>query len=171
MKTENLEVDFDLLTEGQLKAVAFLQFNNNDYFIIDANGIYPSMIFDISEKDAKARYKKYKKELKAPKKILEFEEWARIEFTEVDEIIEKEYLGHLVLTDSEADDMCEEYLDQYIDDCIIPELPEHAKDYFDRDSWKEDAKMDGRGHCLASYDGEESKETINGETFYIYRVN
>ena len=30
---------------------------------------------------------------------------------------------------------------------------------------------DGRGHTLASYDGDELEEDINGETYYIYRTN
>ena len=28
---------------------------------------------------------------------------------------------------------------------------------------------DGRGHFLSSYDGEENEETVNSETYYIYR--
>ena len=31
--------------------------------------------------------------------------------------------------------------------------------------------MDGRGHSINTYDGNEDEETILGETFYIYRVN
>lgn len=30
---------------------------------------------------------------------------------------------------------------------------------------------DGRGHFLSGYDGEEHEETVNGRTFYIYRIN
>lgn len=30
---------------------------------------------------------------------------------------------------------------------------------------------DGRGHFLSGYDGEENEETVNGETFCIYRTN
>ena len=30
---------------------------------------------------------------------------------------------------------------------------------------------DGRGHFMNSYDGNENEETVNGETFYIYRIN
>ena len=31
--------------------------------------------------------------------------------------------------------------------------------------------VDGRGHFLAGYDGEENAVDHNGETFYVYRVN
>jgi len=78
---------------------------------------------------------------------------------------------YMVLTDSEADDAWNESLDNYIDECILPEIPETYRNYFDSDAWKRDAKYDGRGHTLSSYDGEEHEENIAGEWFYIYRVN
>jgi hypothetical protein len=31
--------------------------------------------------------------------------------------------------------------------------------------------MDGRGHALSLYDGQENEQYINGETYYIYRIN
>ncbi len=30
---------------------------------------------------------------------------------------------------------------------------------------------DGRGHFLNTYDGNENEQTIEGTTFYIYRMN
>jgi len=30
---------------------------------------------------------------------------------------------------------------------------------------------DGRGHFMSSYDGNENEETVNGITYYIYRIN
>lgn len=77
----------------------------------------------------------------------------------------------LVITDSEADRMEDEYLDNYIDDCILSELPKAYRCYFDDEKWKRDARMDGRGHSLAAYDGEENCETVNGTDYYIYRTN
>ena len=76
-----------------------------------------------------------------------------------------------VLTDNEADDRWEEELDNYIEECIMPELPEHLQNYFDEDAWKSDAKYDGRGHSISRYDGNEYEETVNGTTYYIYRQN
>lgn len=32
-------------------------------------------------------------------------------------------------------------------------------------------RADGRGHFMSSYDGEENEEIVEGETFYIYRIN
>lgn len=32
-------------------------------------------------------------------------------------------------------------------------------------------RADGRGHFLSGYDGEENEQEVDGETFYIYRLN
>ena len=50
-------------------------------------------------------------------------------------------------------------------------MPEHFRSYFDEDKWKQDARMDGRAHSLASYDGDENYIEINGIEYYIYRTN
>lgn len=76
---------------------------------------------------------------------------------------------YLVLTDDDADDRWDEALDEYIDECL--DIPDAIKPYFDSDAWKRDARMDGRGHCLASYDGNEYDVDVDGITYYIYRVN
>jgi len=76
---------------------------------------------------------------------------------------------YLVVTDEEADERWEEALENYIDECM--EIPESMERYFDREAWKSDAKMDGRAHSLASYDGDESHVEIDGVLFYIYRTN
>lgn len=77
----------------------------------------------------------------------------------------------LVLTDDEADDKWDEHLDNYLEECVLPELPETMSMHFDKESWMSDAKVDGRGHSLSSYDGEEHSETVNDTEYYLYRVN
>lgn len=76
-----------------------------------------------------------------------------------------------VMTDEEADDAWEEELDNYIDEIIMPELPDTYQNYFDEEAWKRDARYDGRGHSISRYDGEEYEEEVNGTTYYIYRQN
>lgn len=76
---------------------------------------------------------------------------------------------YLVCTDEEADERWDEELEYYIDECIICELPKAYKDYFDRESWKSDAKCDGRGYSLGRYDGIEHEEIVNNTYYYIYK--
>ena len=77
----------------------------------------------------------------------------------------------LCLTDSEADDRWEEELDHYIADCILPEIPEWARNYFDEEKWKDDARFDGRGNTISHYDGNENEIKVDDEWFYIYRMD
>ena len=62
-------------------------------------------------------------------------------------------------------------LENYIDEIVLPDLPERYRRFFDREAFKDDAKQYGRGNSLSGYDGHENEETVGGETFYIYRTN
>jgi hypothetical protein len=86
-----------------------------------------------------------------------------------DNILQAEGSYWLVVTDDEADDLWDESLDSYLDECVFPDLPETTRNYFDTDAWKRDARMDGRGHNLDKYDGSEYFETVDGETYFIYQ--
>lgn len=111
------------------------------------------------------------------------------------QIVEHGNRTYIVVTDTEADDLWEQSLENYLDEIIYPELPENFRNYFNDEAWKADARYDGRGHSLSSYDGEENEITIwvwenmtdydrytdvphapegfwqkdDTETFYIYR--
>ena len=78
---------------------------------------------------------------------------------------------YLVVTDAEADRLWDEYLDSYLDEVILPEVPEYLHFYFDEDAWKRDARNDGRAHSLGRYDGNEYEQEVGGTTYYIYRQN
>jgi hypothetical protein len=79
---------------------------------------------------------------------------------------------YMVLTEKEANEAWEESLESYIDECIVPELPESMVGYFDFEVWKRDARMDGRGHSLSGYDGEEHEIFFgDGEYLLAYRIN
>lgn len=112
-----------------------------------------------------------------------------------DQIIEYGSEDYLVVTDDEADQLWDEDLENYLDECL--EIPETIKPYFDREAWKSDARHDGRAHSLNRYDGNEDEITVywwksyetddtytdssirpdgffdtgEYETFYIYRQN
>jgi len=110
-----------------------------------------------------------------PAKVKALSKWLECYPENIEEISCDEFEAHgrtyLVMDDEEANRRWDEYLDNYIDDCL--EIPEQMINYFDRNTWKEDARMDGRGHSLGSYDGNEYDVTVehNGkkETYYIYR--
>lgn len=81
----------------------------------------------------------------------------------------------LVLTDDEADNRWDEELDSYLEDRVYPDLPDNLKYYFDDEKWKNDARMDGRGHAIAHYDGEENEYKIEFDDdsecwIFIYRM-
>ncbi len=76
---------------------------------------------------------------------------------------------YLVCTDEEADQAQDEDFDNYIEECILPTMPEHTRMYFDEESWKDDAKHDGRGHSLNRYNGHEEEQTVNGTSYFLYR--
>jgi hypothetical protein len=72
-------------------------------------------------------------------------------------------------TDEEADEAWDQSLDSYLDDCgVLNSMPENLRRYFDREAWKSDARHNGRGHTLSSYDGEEME--LNGG-FVAFRIN
>ena len=91
------------------------------------------------------------------------------ETTYNDNCFEAEGKEWLVVTDSEADQLWDDAMDNYLDECVLSELPSNVQNYFDTESWKEDAKMDGRGHSLNHWDGCEYYEEVDGETYYIYQ--
>lgn len=77
-----------------------------------------------------------------------------------------------VLTDSEADDLADEMLDSYIDECILDQIPERYRYYFDSEKFKSDViRYDGRESQLSAYDGSENFYTVNDTDYYIYRWN
>lgn len=76
---------------------------------------------------------------------------------------------YLFGTDEEMDQKWDESLDNYLEECIYPELSDNMVRYFDDDAWKRDARMDGRAHSLNYYDGGEEEIEVNNVTYYAYR--
>lgn len=79
---------------------------------------------------------------------------------------------YMILDNDEADELWDQDLQNYLDECVLPELPENARAYFNEEKWKDAARGDGRAHSLGRYDGQERVED-DQETgrWYIYRVN
>jgi len=110
-----------------------------------------------------------------PAKVKALSEWLECDPSDITEEDSNRFgahgRGYLIVDDDEADSLWDESLESYIDECL--EIPEQVMNYFDRDAWKSDAKMDGRGHSLGGYDGEEHDVSVEydgeKETYYIYR--
>jgi hypothetical protein len=105
-----------------------------------------------------------------PEKVRALAAWLDIHFSIITEDGDRytaEGITYQILSDDEADEAWDKSLDNYLDECVLPELPENMRNYFDDDKWKHDARSDGRGHSLGYYDGEEN-EITDPETGIIY---
>jgi len=90
------------------------------------------------------------------------------EFIHDDCVFEVGGSEYLVLTEDEKEQRWDDCLESYLDDGCVDGAD---SPYFDRERWKKDARIDGAGHALSSYDGNEYEFSGFGEYFYIYRIN
>jgi len=200
MKTTNTTTaNIDNLTEGQLKAMALMEFNGTDYFMIDEEDTV--RIFQGNEEEARADFLKDIEGTEEAEIDANFIIFCSNNLTEVEEIVEDEERdGYIVLTDEEADEMAANYIKDslwafnasflasetgYPQEVFkgLQDQCEGANDAFYAliDSNKSDTDIkgfiesaisaDGRGHFMSSYDGNEHEQSINGGYFYIYRMN
>ncbi|MDD5059461.1 MAG: hypothetical protein WC516_09970 [Patescibacteria group bacterium] len=104
---------------------------------------------------------------------LEFDSWDDIQEASSNEFKVGQNKWYLVLTDEEAEDAWDESIESYIEECVLPEISKQYRCYFDDDSFKRDCKLDGRGHSLSPFDGEENEDQDpeSKKYFYIYRTN
>ena len=102
-------------------------------------------------------------------KIIALMEVADLEWDESEKAIDD--CDYYVYTEEEADKAFEEAIDNYIDECVLSEIPPQYRNYFDRDAFMKDCKMDGRGHSLSSYDGSEESIIVLNTEYFIYRCN
>lgn len=80
-----------------------------------------------------------------------------------------------ILTYNEATDEEYECVKNTIKDCYLLDFYKDNKDnpainYIDVEQWIDDW-CNNRGQNIASYDGYEHEEIVNGKTYYIYRTN
>jgi len=109
-------------------------------------------------------------------KILALAKFLEIEIEDIEEVYENTYKAdggeYMVLDDSEANTAFHESVENYIDECVLSEMPENLRYYFDNEKFERDVLLgDGRGPSLSSYDGAENEEQINGTYYFIYRTN
>ena len=76
-----------------------------------------------------------------------------------------------VLTDEEADEQVANYAENSLDD-VLYGVNEVIKQYFDSERYIEDYIYDSdRGSVIASRDGNEYTETVNGTAYYLYNCS
>ena len=100
-------------------------------------------------------------------KILALMEHTGDEYSECETYIS--LADYRVYTDREANDALDQALDIYCEDNILSQIPSYLHQYFDDKEWKDDNSSD-RGSYLGQSDGDEHEETINGNTYYIYKI-
>lgn len=153
------------------------QITESDYFILNDDSISDVKVYVGDHDKLFEQWEKLSSDPEETAYDYIFEEWldrecTNVEIHELDAYDENDYdQKYKVYTDSEADDEWELKLEQYVDDCILQELPKQYRPYFDSEAWKQDAKYNGRGTTLSSYDNQEIEQTVNGTTYYLYRQN
>lgn len=164
------------LTQEQEKAIALKLHLGEEVFAVETEG--GAKIFEGNEEEAREQFREDIEGTEEAEIEANFLIFCGNNFTEVEPYNEDDYSNdYLVLTDEEADEKWDEELDNYIEECIKPEIDKievgNLSSYikFDEEAWKRDARFDGRGHAISRYDGNENEETVNGTTYYIYRQN
>ncbi len=74
----------------------------------------------------------------------------------------------LVCDDDEKEERWDAALESYLDEGCVDGAD---SPYFDRERWKNDARIDGDGHTLSGYDGNVNEFNDGKEWFYLYRQN
>ena len=100
-------------------------------------------------------------------KILALMEHTGEEYSECETHIDLD--RYRVYTEEEANDALDKALDSYCEEHILSQIPDYLHYYFDDKAWKDDNGSD-RGFYLGQSDGNEHEETINGNTYYIYKI-
>lgn len=67
----------------------------------------------------------------------------------------------------ECEQAWDEYINDHIDNCVLSELPEQYRIYFDTEAFRQDCRVNGRGNYLSAYDGME----IALDGYLAYRIN
>ena len=198
MNTQNkVNVNFENLTEGQIKQLALMQHLSEDYFFCPDGIVYVGNLEETKEA--------FNSEIGSMENEASeddnFSIYCSNNLTAVEEYDTDSYNNdYLVLTDEEADEKAAEYIKDSLwafnasflaretgfpieeftalqDQCegandAVFNLVDGNKSDTDINSFIESAiSADGRGHFMSSYDGNENEENVNDTTYYIYRIN
>ncbi len=86
-------------------------------------------------------------------------------------LVERGNRQYGVVMDEHVEDIFKNYMQEYIDNVVTPEIPEAYRNYFDEERFIDDVKdNDGMGG-MASYDGDDNEVYIGDQLWHIFRVN
>lgn len=89
--------------------------------------------------------------------------------------VESEPGTYRVMTDAEKAEAINEALESYLEDHILPQIPEHLQCYFDYDAWKRDVGCSGEEDAMiAPHDGnvhEVYTPELEERWHYVVRVS
>jgi hypothetical protein len=99
-----------------------------------------------------------------------------IELSDIAEISDYEFCvgGETwrIMSESEYQTYSDEIIDNFIDECVLPEIPDYLQSYFDTDAYIRDIDYAGdRDGLVAAYDGVVYQQKINGVWFYFWRMD
>jgi hypothetical protein len=63
------------------------------------------------------------------------------------------------------------YAQGWIDEYVLPTIPERYRLYFDSGAFIHDMELEGGYSGMSPYDGNYEEVTIGGQTWYLFRVN
>jgi hypothetical protein len=184
------------LTPAQEKKIALMQHLDEDFFIIE-NEDGNCTIYEGDEDEQRELFREDIEGTEEPEIEANFEIFCINNCTEVEEYDEDDYSNdYMVLTDEEADEKAKEYIidtlwafnpsflasETDIDIEVFEAIQDNGRCESnnkailsmidDEDSFVDSAiSADGRGHFMSTYDGNENEETVNGTTYFIYRIN
>lgn len=151
-------VDHALVTMGYDEIMARITEKAGDYLSVGLHDVANTLHFLINKsEDRSPGTDKHRAALR--------EAWAGDQVQDRREDFRTDSGQYLVIDEDDANSRWNDALDSYLDDEGI--VPGADSPYFNREAWKRDARMDGRGHTLSGYDGTEH----NSGDWLIYRTN
>jgi hypothetical protein len=99
-----------------------------------------------------------------------------IEISDIEEISEDEFIvdGETwrIMSEPDYQVYSDEIINEYIDECVLPEIPEYLQSYFDADAYIRDIDYAGdRDGLVAPHDGVVYQHKHNDDWFCFWRID
>lgn len=99
-----------------------------------------------------------------------------IELSDIEEISDSEFCvdGETwrIMSEPDYQVYSNELINDYIDECVLPEIPDYLQSYFDTEKFIRDIDYAGdRDGLVAIYDGAVHEAKINDEYYKLWRID